>query len=95
MSVSTITRDQLKQKMDRGDRVVLVDDVVLFRDSAALAEKLMMLDKNFDFVMLPSSPHAAIQKDYVARFILRKITEHFDRYLGRGPRPARATSSSQ
>ena len=71
----------------------VVDDVVLFRDSAALAEKLMMLDKNFDFVMLPSSPHAAIQKDYVARFILRKITEHFDRHLGRGPRPA--SSSAQ
>jgi dipeptidyl-peptidase-4 len=73
----------------------VVDDIVLFRDSAALAEKLMMLDKNFDFVMLPSSPHAAVQKDYVARFILQKIAEHFDRYLGRGPRPARATSSSQ
>jgi dipeptidyl-peptidase-4 len=73
----------------------VVDDVVLFRDSAALAEKLMMLGKNFDFVMLPSSPHAAIQKDYVARFILRKITEHFDRHLGRGPQPARATSSPQ
>ena len=25
MSVSTITREQLKQKMDRGDRFVLVD----------------------------------------------------------------------
>jgi dipeptidyl-peptidase 4 len=70
----------------------VVDDVVLFRDSAALAEKLMMLDKSFDFVMLPSSPHAAIQKDYVARFILRKISEHFDRYLGKGPRPARSSS---
>lgn len=38
--------------------------------------------------------NAAIQKDDVARFILRKITEHFDRYSGRGPRPPRATSSS-
>ena len=73
----------------------VVDDVVLFRDSEALAEKLMMLDKNFDFVMLPSSPHAAVQKDYVARFILRKITEHFDRHLGRGPRPGQATSSAR
>jgi hypothetical protein len=35
----------------------VVDDVVLFRDSAAPAEKLMMLEKNFDFVILPSSPH--------------------------------------
>ena len=72
----------------------VVDDVVSFRDSAAPAEKLMMLEKNFDFVILPSSPHAAVQKDYVARFILRKITEHVDRHLGRGPHPGRTTSSA-
>jgi len=73
----------------------VVDDVVQFKDTAALVEKLMMLEKNFDFVMLPSSPHAAIQKDYVARFVLRKIGEHFDRYLGRGPRAADARSAPQ
>jgi dipeptidyl-peptidase 4 len=73
----------------------IVDDVVLFKDSAMLVEKLMMLDKDFDFVMLPSSPHAAIQKDYVARFLLRKISEHFDRYLGRGARASNAPSTGQ
>jgi dipeptidyl-peptidase 4 len=69
------------------------DDVVLFRDSVALAEKLMMLGKNFDFVLLPSSAHGAIQKDYVARLVFTKIAEHFDRYLGPGPQngPPRPT----
>jgi len=26
-----------------------------------------------------------MRKDYVATFTLRKLVEHFDRYLGRGP----------
>lgn len=73
----------------------VVDDVVLFRDSAALAEKLMMLEKNFDFVILPSSPHAAMQKDYVARSVLLKIAEFFERHLGRGPSSASATSEDR
>ena len=61
------------------------DDIVLFKDSALLAEKLMLLGKNFDFVILPSSVHDAMRKDYIATFTLRKLVEHFDRYLGRGP----------
>ena len=50
-----------------------------------LTEKLMLLGKNFDFVFLPSSIHDAMGKDDVATFTLRKLVEHFDRYLGRGP----------
>ena len=61
------------------------DDIVLFKDSVLLAEKLMLIGKNFDFVFLPSAVHDAMRKDYVATFTLRKLVEHFDRYLGRGP----------
>ncbi len=61
------------------------DDIVLFKDSVLLVEKLMLLGKNFDIVFLPSSVHDAMRKDYVATFTLRKLVEHFDRYLGRGP----------
>jgi dipeptidyl-peptidase-4 len=64
----------------------LQDSVVLFKDSVSLAEKLMMLEKNFDFVILPSATHNYRQRDYVARFVLTKVTEYFDLYLGRGPR---------
>jgi dipeptidyl-peptidase-4 len=64
----------------------LQDDVVLFKDSVTLAEKLMMLGKNFDFVILPSATHSYGLKDYVARFVLTKVAEHFDRHLGPGPR---------
>ena len=62
------------------------DNVVLFKDSVTLAEKLMMLGKDFDFVVLPNVPHEWGAKDYVSLYGLRKLVGHFDRYLGRGPR---------
>ena len=61
------------------------DDIVLFKDSVTLAEKLMLLGKKFDFVVSPTSVHPWSTKDYVASYMLNKIVEHFDRYLGRGP----------
>jgi dipeptidyl-peptidase-4 len=60
------------------------DQVVLFKDSVVLAEKLMMLGKDFDIVISPSSVHEWSTKPYVARHVLSKIVEHFERNLG-GP----------
>jgi dipeptidyl aminopeptidase/acylaminoacyl peptidase len=62
------------------------DDVLLFKDSVVLAEKLMLLGKDFDWVIAPSAVHSWSQKDYAARYLLAKLVGHFDRYLGRGPR---------
>jgi dipeptidyl-peptidase-4 len=62
------------------------DDIVLFKDSVTLAEKLMLLGKKFDFVVSPTSVHPWSLKDYVATYMLNKIVDHFDRYLGRGPK---------
>lgn len=64
----------------------MADDIVLFKDSVTLAEKLMLLGKKFDFVVSPTSVHPWATKDYVAAYMLDKIVDHFDRYLGRGPR---------
>ena len=61
------------------------DSVVLFKDSVTLVEKLMMLGKDFDFVVAPSAVHSWSQKDYNAVYLLKKLVGHFDRYLGRGP----------
>jgi len=61
------------------------DSVVLFKDSVVLAEKLMMLGKDFDIVISPSSVHDWSAKPYVARHVLRKIVDHFERHLG-GPK---------
>jgi dipeptidyl-peptidase 4 len=57
------------------------DDIVLFKDSVMLAEKLMMLGKKFDFAIAPRSVHPWSNTDYVAVYMLNKIVDHFDRHL--------------
>jgi dipeptidyl-peptidase-4 len=57
------------------------DDIVLFKDSVMLAEKLMMLGKKFDFAIAPRSVHPWSNTDYVAVHLLNKIVDHFDRHL--------------
>ena len=46
----------------------------------------MLLGKTFDLVVAPSASHGWTQKDYVARYLLNKMVDHFDRYVGRGGR---------
>jgi dipeptidyl-peptidase-4 len=57
------------------------DETVLFKDSVALAEKLMQLGKDFDLVILPSSVHDGTRKVYTAVHLMRKIVQFFDRHL--------------
>ena len=57
------------------------DSTVLFRDSVALVEKLMLLGRDVDFVVAPSAVHAWTQKDYNARYLLTKLVDYFDHYL--------------
>jgi dipeptidyl-peptidase-4 len=64
------------------------DDIVLFKDSVTLAEKLMLLGKKFDFAVAPRSVHPWSTSDYVAVYLLNKIADHFDRYLGQGSKEA-------
>lgn len=58
------------------------DSEVLFKDSVVWAEKLMLMNKDFEFVVLPGATHNFRRNDYVARFVVNKIMRHFDRYLG-------------
>jgi dipeptidyl-peptidase-4 len=57
------------------------DDIVLFKDSVMLAEKLMMLGEKFDFAVAPRSVHPWSTSDYVAVYLLNKIADHFERHL--------------
>jgi dipeptidyl-peptidase-4 len=57
------------------------DDIVLFQDSVALAEKLMRLGKKFDLVVAPSAVHTWSDKPYVAQYLLGRIVDFFDRHL--------------
>ncbi len=64
------------------------DDVVLFKDSVMLAEKLMLLGKDFDFVVAPSAVHGWSQKDYYGVYLLRKLVAFFDKHLAPAPHTA-------
>ena len=57
------------------------DDVVPFKTSVVLADSLMKLGKDFDFAFAPAATHGWTQRDYYARFLLKKLVAHFDRYL--------------
>jgi dipeptidyl-peptidase 4 len=65
------------------------DTVVLFRDSVSLVERLMLLGKDVDFVVAPNSHHGWDAEGlYQTLFTFRKLVEHFERHLGKGPTPA-------
>jgi dipeptidyl-peptidase-4 len=62
------------------------DQVVLFRDSVFLVERLMRLGKDVDFVVLPNAPHGwDTQGLHQTVFAFKKLVAHFERYLGTGP----------
>jgi dipeptidyl-peptidase-4 len=70
----------------------LQDDIVPFKTSVMLIEKLETLGKDFDVVLLPSGTHGALQKDYYGVFVFRKVLDYFDRYMGRGLKAASLSS---
>ena len=60
----------------------MMDDVVPFRTTLALAERLMLLGKDFDLATAPAATHAWSSREHYARFFFGKLVQHFERYLG-------------
>jgi dipeptidyl-peptidase 4 len=71
------------------------DDIVPFKTSMMLAEKLMLLGKDFDIAIAPTAVHGWSQKEYYGVFLLRKVAAYFDQYVGAGARPRDARPSSR
>jgi dipeptidyl-peptidase-4 len=63
----------------------MMDDVVPFRTTMALAERLMLLGKDFDLATAPAATHAWSARESYAVYFLRKLTQYFDRYLKAPP----------
>ncbi len=59
----------------------LMDDVVPFRTTMALAERLMLLGKDFDLATAPAATHAWSAREHYAVYFFRKLTGYFDRFL--------------
>ncbi len=60
----------------------MMDDVVPFRTTLALAERLMLLGKDFDLATAPAATHAWSSREHYAVYFYRKIVQYFERYLG-------------
>lgn len=63
------------------------DTVVLYKDTVVLVDRLIGLGKDIDLVTLPDSEHSwDTGPSRQTIFAFRKLVEHFDRHLGKGPR---------
>ena len=86
----TFARGALQYAGNLRDHLLIIhgmqDDVVPFATSVALADEFMRLGKNFDFAFAPAATHGWTQRPYYATYLLRRLVDHFDRYLGAGPR---------
>jgi len=61
------------------------DHVVPFKTVAVLAEELIRLEKDFDFVFVPGATHGWTRPTHYARYLFGKLIAHFDQYLEPGP----------
>ncbi len=86
----TFTRGALQYAGNLRDHLLIIhgmeDDVVPFATSVALAEEFMRLGKDFDFAFAPAATHGWTQRPAYAAYLLRRLVQHFDRYIGAGPR---------
>ena len=62
------------------------DHVVPFKTTVVLAEELIRLGKDFDFVFAPGATHGWTRPNHYGRYLFGKLLTHFDRYLGPGPK---------
>jgi dipeptidyl-peptidase-4 len=59
----------------------LMDDVVPFRTTMAMVERLILLGKDVDLATAPAATHAWSSREAYAVYFFRKLTQYFDRYL--------------
>jgi dipeptidyl-peptidase-4 len=59
----------------------LMDDVVPFRTTMALAERLLLLGKDVDLATAPAATHAWTAREHYAVYFYRKMVQFFDRHL--------------
>ncbi len=59
----------------------MMDDVVPFRTTMQLAERLMLLGKDFDIATATAATHAWSSREHYAVYFFRKLTQYLERYL--------------
>ena len=79
------TRGALQYADNLEDHLLIIhgmqDHVVPFKTVAVLAEELIRLGKDFDFVFVPGATHGWTRPTHYARYLFSKLIAHFDRHL--------------
>jgi dipeptidyl-peptidase-4 len=70
----------------------LHDDVVPFRSTLMLIEKLLFLGKDFDVAIMPTSPHWWATSEHYGIYTFRKLVQFLDEHVGPGARSRDITS---
>lgn len=64
------------------------DEVVLYKDSVTLTERVILEGQDIDLLTLPNAPHGWDTEGLAqTRYAYRKLVDYFKRYLGEGPTP--------
>ena len=64
------------------------DEVVLFKDSVTLEQRLILQGKDIELVVLPNAPHGWDTEGLAqTRYAYAQLVEYFRKYLGEGPTP--------
>ena len=83
------TRGALQYADNLEDHLLIIhgmqDHVVPFKTVAVLAEELIRLGKDFDFVFVPGATHGWTRPTHYARYLFGKLIAHFDQHLEPGP----------
>jgi dipeptidyl-peptidase-4 len=59
----------------------MMDDVVPFRTTLNLVERLLLLGKDVDLVTAPAATHAWSAREHYAVYFYRKLVQYFERHL--------------
>ena len=83
------TRGALQYADNLEDHLLIIhgmqDHVVPFKTVAVLAEELIRLGKDFDFVFVPGATHGWTRPTHYARYLFGKLIAHFEQHLEPGP----------
>lgn len=63
------------------------DDIVPYKTTLMMAEKLMMLGKDFDLISIPNAPHWWAKPEHYGVYTFGKLEDFFRRHVSPGPRP--------
>ena len=63
------------------------DDIVPYKTTLMMAEKLMMLGKDFDLISMPNAPHWWAKPEHYGVYTFGKLEDFFRRHVPPGPKP--------